>query len=107
MKKKPNWFMRILIISFIVFIGLYIASISGYYEATVSDKVALTDKAIAQFEKDVLDGKVVDLNTYILEENKDYSNSFTNAGDKVGDATNKIITDGFGGIWDAVKILFF
>lgn len=107
MKKKSNWFMRILLISFIIFIGLYIASISGFYEAKISDKVALTDEAIKQFEQDIIDGKVVDLNTYITEDNKDYSNAFTKTGDKVGDAVEKIITDGFGGIWDAIKVLFF
>ena len=82
MKKRKNWFLRILCVLFVVFLGLYIASISGYYESQVSNKVALTDKAIQKFEEDVLEGKTVDINTYITDENKDYSNKFTDAGDR-------------------------
>lgn len=107
MKKKKNWFLRLLFISFIAFLGLYIASISGYYESQVSNKVALTDAAIKKFEEDVLEGKNVDINTYITEENKDYSNSFTDAGDRFSESLQKILTDGIGGLWDAIKVLFF
>lgn len=107
MKKKKNWLLRLLFVLFIVFLGLYIASISGYYESQVSNKVALTDKAIEEFERDVLEGKTVDINTYITEENKDYSNKFTDAGDKFSESLQKLLTDGIGGIWDAIKVLFF
>ena len=64
MKKKNNWFKRILIILILLFISLYISSVSGYYEAKISDKVALTGKEIKQFEQDVMNGKEVDLNNY-------------------------------------------
>lgn len=107
MKKKKNWFLRILTILFIAFVGLYIASISGYYEASLGNKVALTDEAIKRFEQDVLEGKAVDVEDYILEERIDYSNAFTNAGDKITESVQKVLTDGIGGIWDAIKVLFF
>lgn len=107
MKKKGNWFTKLLFVSFIIFLGLYIASVSGYYETQVGNKVALTDEAIKNFEQDVLDGKVVDINTYITEEKKDYSNKFTKTGDKVGEAIEEFISNGFGGTWDAIKVLFF
>lgn len=107
MKKKRNWPLRLLFIAFIVFLGLYIASISGYYEAQVGNKVALTDEAIREFEEDVLAGKSVDIKTYITKENKDYSNKFTDAGDKISESIQKVLTDGIGGLWDALKVLFF
>lgn len=107
MKKKGNWFLRLLFILFIVFLGLYIASISGYYETQVGNKVALTEDAIRDFENDVLDGKTVDINTYLKEETKDYSNSFTNIGDKFSESIQKVLTEGVKGVWDAVKVLFF
>ena len=107
MKKKKNWFLRLLSILFVVFLGLYIASISGYYESQVSNKVALTDKAIEQFEQDVLEGKAVDINTYINEETKDYSNKFTDMGDRFSESIQSVLTDGIGGIWDVIKVLFF
>lgn len=107
MKKKKNWFLKLLFLSFVVFLGLYIASISGYYEAQVSNKVALTEDAIKDFEKDVLEGKEVDIKTYINEENNDYSNSFTDMGDRFSESIQKVLTKGIGGIWDALKVLFF
>lgn len=107
MKKKKNWFLKLLSILFVVFLGLYIASISGYYESQVSNKVALTNKAIEQFEQDVLDGKNVDINTYINEETKDYSNKFTDMGDRFSESIQTVLTDGIGGVWDAIKVLFF
>ena len=72
MKKKNNWFKRFLIISFIIFMGLYISSISGFYESTLNNKVALTDKAIKEFEEDVLNGKNVDVTTYVNNKHVDY-----------------------------------
>ena len=107
MKKKKNWFLRLLLILFIVFIGLYIASISGYYEATLGNKVALTDEAIKRFEQDVIEGKMVDVENYILEERVDYSNTFTDAADKITELTQKVLSEGISGIWDAIKVLFF
>ena len=65
MKKKTNLFKKFLTISFIIFMGLYISSISGFYEAKLSNKVALTDEAIKEFENDVIEGKTIDVNTYI------------------------------------------
>ena len=107
MKKKKNWFLRILGIAFIVFLGLYIASISGYYESQVGDKVALTEDAIKEFEQDVLEGKEVDIKTYVTNDSKDYSNNFTDLGDKFSESIQKVLTEGIGGVWDALKVLFF
>ncbi len=107
MKKKTNWFKRILTISFIIFMGLYISSISGFYESTLNNKVALTDKAIEKFEDDVLNGREVDVNTYIENDTIDYSNKFTQSGEKFSEAATKVLTDGFSGLWEAIKILFF
>lgn len=107
MKKKNNWFKRFLIISFIIFMGLYISSISGFYESTLSNKVALTDKAIKEFEEDVINGKNVDVITYVNNKHVDYSNKFTESGEKFSEAVTKILTEGFSGAWDAIKVLFF
>lgn len=107
MKKKTNWFKKFLTISFIIFMGLYISSISGFYEAKLSNKVALTDEAIKEFENDVIEGKTIDVNTYITNKNVDYSNKFTESGEKLNEAVTKILTEGFSGAWDAIKVLFF
>ena len=41
MKKKNNLFFKLLLISFLLFMGLYIANESGYYEAKNSKKAYL------------------------------------------------------------------
>lgn len=105
-KKKRNWFLRILTMLFLVFIALFIISETGYYEAKVNRSVALTSDAIKQFEEDIINGKEVDIITYIDNDEKDYSNFFTKAGDKISSATEKLLTEGFTGIWDIIKILF-
>ena len=107
MKKKKNHFLRIVSVLFFLFLITYIMSISGYYEAKVARKVALTDEAMREFEKDILNGENVDLKDYIENDDKDYSNKFTNVGEKVSNSLEYIISDGLSGIWDALKVLFF
>ncbi len=105
-KKKNNVFLKLLIIIFIIYLGLFIASQSGYYEKNLNKEVVFTSKAIKQFEKDVEDGKNIDLNSYIKKDNRDYSNSLTKAGDVVSDATVKFFTQGISNIVDVFKTLF-
>lgn len=107
MKKKRNIFKSLLVISFIIFMGLFISSQSGFYEAKLSNKVALTDEAIKRFENDVSEGKVVDVSNYVLEEKKDFSNKCTDIGEGISDAITKLLTEGISGAWDAIKVLFF
>ncbi len=105
-KKDKNPFLRILGLLFLGFISLYIALESGYYEAKVSKKTAMTAESIQKFEEDVKNGNPIDVNTYIFEEKKDYSNHTTDAavfiGAKVEDFMSKGITEIFG----VVKSLF-
>ncbi len=106
-KKKPNRWGQLLTIAFIIFLGLFIASKSGYYEAQLNNKVILTDKQIAKFEEDVLNGEVVDVNSYLEEDRKDYANKFTKAGDKFTEVVEDFITDGLGEIFEVLKTLFY
>ena len=106
MKKKPNYFKIILTMLFLIFMGLFIASKSGYYEANFNNKVVLTDKQIEKFEEDVLNGDVMDVNSYILEERKDYSNKFTEAGDKITEVAESFVTDGLQNLYKLFKRLF-
>lgn len=105
-KKKPNLFFKLLSILFIVFIGLFIACKSGYYESKVNRNVTLTNDAIKQFEQDILEGKEVDLNSYMNVEVKDYSNTFTKTGEKLSETLGNLFSDGFASAWDIIKVLF-
>lgn len=105
--RKKNIFVKLIIVLFIIYLGLYISSVSGYYEVKLNKKVALTNEKIEEFEQDVLEGKIVDINTYLENDTHDYSNVFTKGGERVSEAVIKLLTKGFKGTWDALKILFF
>ncbi len=105
-KNKKNWFIRLISILFIIFIALFIAGESGFYEAKVKRNVALTDEAIKQFEEDILTGKEVDIKKYLTTEDKDYSNTFTRAGDKMSNIVEEIFSGGITNVWEIFKYLF-
>ena len=52
-KKKPNWFLRILGVLFVIYMSLTIAINTGYYEAKLSEKTTITEENMKQFEEDV------------------------------------------------------
>lgn len=106
-KKKPSrHFFRIMSILFIVFIIIYIMIECGYYESKLSQKSALTNENIQKFEQDVKDGKPIDLNKYLIEEDVDYSNSVTKAGTVVSETMNSIMTEGLSSVFEVLKKLF-
>ncbi len=106
MKKKTNWFIKIIMLLFIIYIGLFIASKTGFYEAKVNKKTLLTNEAIKQFEQDIEDGKEVDLNNYIPKEKKDYANFLTKTADKITKACEEVASGSIKDIWEFIKILF-
>ena len=59
----------------------------------------LTEEKIKEFEKDVAEGKNVNIKDYIENESKDYSNKITNFGDDVSelinDSVNFVLKGGF------------
>lgn len=65
-KNKVNIVKYIFIILLFSFTTLYIASYNGYSEYTNQQKVILTNEKIKEFEQDILDGKEIDLNDYII-----------------------------------------
>ncbi len=85
-KKGYSLFFRALFVFFIMFLCLYSISMNGYVENINRDKTLYTEEQIAQFEKDVLSGKEVDVGDYITEETIDYSNGVSNFGEDVSEA---------------------
>lgn len=72
--KISGWCMFIL---FITFITLYISQATGYYEYEQARKTAFTKEQIEQFEKDVKDGKEIDVNKYLENTDKNYQNNLS------------------------------
>lgn len=76
------------IILILLFIGLYISQVTGYYEYTESKKTTLTKDAINRFEKDVKEGKEISAKNY-LEEEKEYNNKVSKLGITVSNLIEK------------------
>lgn len=106
-KKKSRYFFRSLFVLFIIFIALIIAYESGYYETKAKNRAVLTKEAMEQFEEDVKNGAVVDLNDYLEEEYTDYSNGVTKIGNKISNGVSEVMTKGISGVFDVLKGLFW
>jgi len=69
-----------------------ILSMSGYYQTELQKKMILTNEAIETFEKDVKDGKEIDINNYVEINKKNYDNNFTKTGKSFSKKIEKIIS---------------
>ena len=75
--KKHNFFKTLFILVFLLFLALFIASKTGYYEKKLRDNSILTEEQIKKFEEDLKKGKNVDISNYVINENKDYTTKLT------------------------------
>ena len=105
-KKDKNPFFRILGLLFLLFVSLYIALESGYYEAKLSKKTAMTEESIKKFEQDVKEGNPIDVQAYVFEEKNDYSNHTTDAAVFIGGRVEDFMSKGITELFGIVKSLF-
>ena len=106
-KRNPSrHFFRLIGALFVVYIALYIAMESGYYETKLGEKVTLTNERIKEFEQDVKDGKEIDVNDYLEDEMIDYSNNISKAGMNISNSTEKFMTSGIQKIFKFIGSLF-
>lgn len=81
----------VLLVLFTIFIYIFISSTSGYYEYSNNNKTVFTEEKIQKFEKDVAEGKNVNINDYLKTESKDYRNNITDLGDNISELINKTV----------------
>lgn len=105
--KKTKYFFKTLWGLIIVFVALIIAYESGYYETKSSNRATLTKEAMEDFERDVSEGKMVDVKDYLKKESIDYSTGITKFGNKITIKLSDAITKGLAGIFDVLKNLFW
>ena len=91
-KKNPNWFKIIMIFLVIIFLTLYISQITGYYEFDEYKRTRLTEEQIKTFEKDIKDGKKVDLTSYLESSKKNYNNKVSKSGLKLSNMLDKMVS---------------
>ena len=90
-KKIKKFFKYTLLTSFITFFALYLSVSAGYFEYKTSKKVSLTNSQIKKFEKDINEGKKIDIKKYIEANNNNYQNKLSNAGLKLSKKTQKCV----------------
>lgn len=105
-KKKTNPFLKILGCLFVIFMALYIANMSGYYEGKVRDRVIITEEGIKEFEEKVQNGETIDITSFLDNEKIDYSSSMSNLGDNVTESIESVVVNGMNFVSDILKSLF-
>lgn len=105
-KKKINWLRIIIIILFIGYISLFLLNKTGYYNSALRKKTELTNEQIKRFETDIRNGKQIDINDYLIDETKDYTNATSNTGYYISTSVEKILNNGIKSIGSIFKKLF-
>ena len=105
-KKKFNKFKFVFYLLVIIFGCLYFAGISGYYDKNLSKKATLTREAILEFEKDVAEGKAVDIKDYVQGDNNDYKNTYSKLGNDISNAIDVTLNEGVGYLLKLLETLF-
>jgi len=104
--KAKERFRFIMIILILFFAFVYISGKSGHYQTHIQRSTLLTSEAILEFEKDVAEGKPVDIKDYIHADKMDYRNQYSRLGHNVSRAVDKVLTDGVNRLSKLLKTLF-
>ena len=86
-------FNTIVFVLFTVFTCLFLASKTGYYEYQNNNKTTLTEEKIKEFEKDLKEGKKININDYLLNDTKNYDNKITKLGNTISDIIDYSMMD--------------
>jgi len=105
-KKKSNIFLKILGFLFIIYIALFIANLSGYYESKIRDKVIVTNEEIKEFESKVQNGEDIDITSFLNNERVDYSSKMSNFGDNLTVGVENFVKESMQIFGDIFKSLF-
>lgn len=98
-------FYSTLLFLFIIFITIYGASKSGYYEYENRKHSELTEEKMLEFEKDLAEGKNVSLKDYLKEETVNYDNKITEIGSNLSNFMSDGIIKGLEGTFKLVEKL--
>ena len=105
--KKINKRFKIIIYGIIVFfIFIYVGAITGYYESHVRRDTMLTAEALLEFERDIAEGRPVDIRNYLESNVNDFRNQSSRAGYNISNGINSVLTEGLAGAIDFFRMLF-
>lgn len=101
---RPRMFKIILVIIILLFGCLYLSQATGYYNYEQYRKKTLTEEAIKEFEKDIKEGKKVDINDY-THQDQNYNNGVSNAGRSMSKGIEKYTKKILGGTFNLLNKL--
>lgn len=93
-KKKYNIFKIVFCIFAFIYLILFFSSYTGYYEYNNYKKTRLTNEQIKKFEKDIKDGKELDLKEYLVINKYSYKTKLTTLTIKLSEGISSIVTYG-------------
>ena len=73
---------------------MYISQATGYYEFEQYNKKVLTEEKIKEFEQDIKNGKNIDVNNYVVKENKNYESKISKIGDEMSSYVESVVVSG-------------
>lgn len=91
MKEIPKFIFVFLMLSFLIFIIIFISSKAGYYEYSNNSRKNFTEEKMAKFEEDVKNGKNVKIEDYLDSESIIYDNNVSKLGDNMSKIINKSV----------------
>ena len=78
----------------IIYIVLYIAKETGYYNVEVKKQTVLNEEAMKRFEEDIRMGKNVKMTDYVSIKNIKYNNKVSDLGYDISKGISYIVTNG-------------
>lgn len=98
-------FKMFIIVSFAIYITIFISNKYGYYEYKKLKQVTLTQEQIKKFEEDVKKGNDVEIEDYLDKVNVNYQTKFSQAGLNISNALSKTISKGVNGFFSYINKL--
>lgn len=102
MKKKTKIYRLIFLLCFISYLTFYIAGQTGYYEYNARKKMTFTKEQIEEFERDVKEGKNIDMEEYLKNTDKNYQNKISKATLSLSENISKITRKGINTIFTKI-----
>lgn len=105
-KKKGSIILKILSFLFTIYMALYIANMSGYYENKIRQDVFVTDEGIKEFENKVQNGEEIDISSFLNKDTPDYNSNFSRLGEAFTSSLETIVYKGSNILGSIIKSLF-
>ena len=92
--KKKKLYKFVFMVFFLSFLVIYCAELTGYYEYQNHKQTVLTEEQIKKFESDVSAGKEVDINEYLVKDDRVYNNNLSKLSSKISNGISMVVQKG-------------